>query len=756
MASIPEDNLIGDNITTTPETRPDVSQGDTSQTETVPPSRVDNTTRITPTNTTTDGTQQDPNMTIQNDRPNEGEAQNWSWWQDLWEAIFSGEEPSNTEEDEKRRIRRPPPDVPDWFKQYPPSWDITGQPDMQDMVSYLSRADIQERIRTFDLTLIGDNNYISLTGISQQIQTDINAHFGNIYEYARTHDVVWRDTFPPMGGESVVAFQSRYVRQHLTDFFQDRNSESYQHFQEMMRQNPELSPIHTATQMLITEAMSSYNIYHYDLTHNMGWNPNTGFYEPNANAIWNATGVRHTRPTPTPPEPTPPPSGGDEPEPTPPPPSGGDEPEPTQPPPSGGDDPEQPPTPPEPELPDDPEQPPTPPDPEQPDDPEEPIRPTPPRPPPNPDMPWDDPSVVPADTEGVVMVDDITRQEDRDDVDEYINEIMEHAGERIEIIKSNIPNTPNYVQYNIQVIDIKGKITETYEIYDTKQQITREQLGGFWRNMAYKGSNLASSDNFYSAISSTLSLGGSVDGKMLLRTTSILPDMLGYTWVGAQLSFGQPKNILDCVACIHDAQYMTQGNFNREADRAFMERINTILEGQPLTGTYIDRDTASIIQYNREQLNQADMEFGRMARDVIAQTGRGVDVYNDIANSKAVKTLGIGLTPQDRSGAPESMSDRMFLYKKIQQYRQELEELRRQPPEKQFEQSKKKRDNAPTEKERQFYNSLIKHIVRRSPRRRQLINLVVRALHRHEEEIEHRTHTETEHQWNQRIQPVFL
>jgi hypothetical protein len=232
--------------------------------------------------------------------------------------------------------------------------------------------------------------------------------------------------------------------------------------------------------------------------------------------------------------------------------------------------------------------------------------------------------------------------------------------------------------------------------------------------------------------------------------------MLGYTWVGAELSFGQPKNILDCIACIHDAQYMTQGQFNRSADVAFMNRIYTMLEGQPITATYIDRDTGSIISYSKGQLNQGDIEFARMARDVISQTSRGVDTYNEIANSKVVQTLGLGLTPKDRQGGAEGMTDKMFLYRKIQQYRNELEELRRHPPERQFEEAKKKRDTSMTDRERAYYNTLIKHIIRRSPRRRELLNLVIRSLHRHQEDIEQRHHAETEHHWNKRIQPVFI
>lgn len=385
------------------------------------------------------------------------------------------------------------------------------------------------------------------------------------------------------------------------------------------------------------------------------------------------------------------------------------------------------PTPTRPTLPpDDPSIPTDPTDPDLPPD----VPPTPVRPPTPQPEPQPQPQPEPYDPSKPIPGGFIPELLEDDEIDPALKDDMEEMDLRdfIDITKRTIED--GKVEY---------EMTETYKnkrlvIYDVGQLATKKELEDFWKQtFTQAGLLIGSGNSIFSNIMNWVGLGNNVknNSNLVSRSASLLiSHTQGYNWLGAQMSFGTPKNLLDCISAIHDAEYMLSGTHTHEADMDFINRCQALKDGF-IMGKYTDEDTGEVIEYTpATNMSMMDLEMIDTAKHLIEQKD-----HIQYSDSKIYKWLGLSKKDQEESG----LSERDFLLRQLNKARHELHDVKEESEEEQFKYFKMKQKQTQSNKMIQAYQKIILSILRNEPVqfRRQRIQMVINYLNQHSKAFSH-------------------
>lgn len=392
---------------------------------------------------------------------------------------------------------------------------------------------------------------------------------------------------------------------------------------------------------------------------------------------------------------------------------GGDRP--VIPPPSSGDEPE---PDPDPDLPDPGQGPSLPPDdPDRPDPEPEPT----PTPTPSPE-PYNPSKPIPSGFMPELLDDDQIDPSLKDDMDEM------DLRDFIDIKKRTIED--GKVEY---------EMTETYKdkrliIYDVGQLASKQELENFWKQtLTQAGMLIGSGTGLFSNIMQWVGLGNNVksNSNLVSRSASLLlSHSQDYNWLGPEMSFGAPKNLLDCISAIHDAEYMLSGTHTHDADMDFINRCQALKDGF-IMGRYSDEDTGEVIDYTMAtNMSMMDLEMIDTAKQLIEQKER-----IEYSDSKIYKWLGLSKKDQDDSG----MTERDFLLNQLNKARHELHDVKEESEDEQFKYFKLKQKQTQSGQMIDTYQKIILSILRNEPlvTRRQRIQMVINYLNQHSKAFSH-------------------
>ena len=319
---------------------------------------------------------------------------------------------------------------------------------------------------------------------------------------------------------------------------------------------------------------------------------------------------------------------------------------------------------------------------------------------------------------------------DDDEIDPGIKDDMEEMmlDDRIEIRKKTIEE--GRVEYNL---------TETYKnkrltIFDVGQLASKEEIQNFWKQtITQAGLLISSGAGLFTNILSWVGLGNDIKNhsNIVNRSASLLiSHSQGYNWLGPELSFGKPKNILDCISAIHDAEYMLSGSFTHDADMDFINRCSALQNGL-LTARYIDEDTNEVQDYlPRTNTSMIDLQMIDIAKRLIEQKD-----HIQYSDSKVYKLLGLSKADQEKS----QTNERDFLLQQLNKSRQELHDIKEADEEEQYRYFKLKEEKTQSDNMRLAYQKIILSILRNEPIqfRKQRIQSVINYLHNHSKSFSH-------------------
>ena len=340
---------------------------------------------------------------------------------------------------------------------------------------------------------------------------------------------------------------------------------------------------------------------------------------------------------------------------------------------------------------------------------EPPVRPSPqPVPPdvPQPVQP-DDPSIPPAPHHGNVKALDGTPLRDVPD--------DERVSETISIEKRMVRA---YEEYYIVVRDDEGKSVEEYTIYSNPSD--RSVAGALrqgWTVLFSQASTLLNGTNG-NLFAVAMNFGGMITQPVQQTLSALLAGTQGYTWLGPYMSFGKPLNILDCVAAVHDADYIVNGQSNSPADAKFVSRCGMIRHGM-LRAEYVDRDTGEEQTYE-----------GAVSSHI---EGVMVDTAEALIQAKLSATTLPFVKSFFGKTDPKDEEEKVVLYRRITELKHKIHDIEDSTREQQREFYERQYELSKTTFEKVMYKRIVLSLIRDDRRKTMLVHRILSNLQKQQE-----------------------
>lgn len=322
-------------------------------------------------------------------------------------------------------------------------------------------------------------------------------------------------------------------------------------------------------------------------------------------------------------------------------------------------------------------------------------------------VPPDDPSIPPAPHHSDVRALDGTPLRDIPE--------DERVSETIRIEKRMVRA---FEEYYIVVRDDEGKATEEYTVYSNPaDRSAAGMLRQGWTVLFSQAGTLLNGTNG-NLFSAAMNFAGMITQPVQQTLSALLAGSQGYTWLGPHLSFGRPLNILDCVAAVHDADYIVNGQSNSAADAKFVGRCGAIRHGA-IRAEYADRDTGE------------EQAYGGAVNSHIE--GVMLDAAEGLIQAKLSATTLPFVKSFFGSTDPKDEEEKVVLYRRITELKHRIHDIEDASREQQRDFYERQYETAKTTFEKVMYKRIVLSLIRDDRRKTMLVHRILHNLQKQQE-----------------------